>query len=130
MDVVCKLQNFAIITYAVSPERFNGLIPPRFKLDTVVINGEERTSIVADYGTNIEWMVSAPNRGSKSGSLILTEDTSLNVSLDASEHTFVIVAVPSDAIVKSTNKTALAPVFPLLSGLAISATSGFQASPA
>lgn len=67
---------------------------------TVVINGEERTSIVADYGTNIEWMVSAPNRESKSGSLILTEDTSLNVSLDASEHTFVIVAVPSDAIVK------------------------------
>ncbi len=67
---------------------------------TVVINGEERTSIVADYGTNIEWMVSAPNRESKSGSLILTEDTSLNVSLDASEHTFVIVAVPSDAVVK------------------------------
>lgn len=67
---------------------------------TVVINGEERTSIVADYGTNIEWTVSAPNRESKSGSLILTEDTSLNVSLDASEHTFVIVAVPSDAVVK------------------------------
>lgn len=67
---------------------------------TVVINGEERTSIVADYGTNIEWVVSAPNRESKSGSLILTEDTSLNVSLDASEHTFVIVVVPSDAIVK------------------------------
>jgi hypothetical protein len=45
LDVVCKLQNFAIITYAVSPERFNGLIPPRFKLDTVVINGEEKALI-------------------------------------------------------------------------------------
>jgi hypothetical protein len=45
LDVVCKLQNFAIITYAVSPERFNGIIPPRFKLDTVTINGEEKALV-------------------------------------------------------------------------------------
>lgn len=42
IDVSCKLQHFAIITYAVSPCRFTGLFPDRFKLDTVQINGEEK----------------------------------------------------------------------------------------
>lgn len=42
IDVSCKLQHFAIITYAVSPSRFAGLLPERFKLDIVEINGEER----------------------------------------------------------------------------------------
>ena len=42
IDVVCQLQHFAIITYAVSPSRFEGLIPSRFKLDTIEIDGEEK----------------------------------------------------------------------------------------
>lgn len=45
IDVLCKLQHFAIITYAVDPSRFNGLFPERFKLDTVEINGEEKALI-------------------------------------------------------------------------------------
>ncbi|MBX3059283.1 MAG: DUF2071 domain-containing protein [Anaerolineae bacterium] len=39
IDAVCQLQHFAIITYAVAPERFSGLIPDRFELDEVEING-------------------------------------------------------------------------------------------
>lgn len=42
IDVVCKLQHFAIITYAVDSSRFEGLFPERFKLDTVRIDGEEK----------------------------------------------------------------------------------------
>ena len=39
IDALCKLQHFAIITYAVSPERFGGLFPSRFSLETVEIKG-------------------------------------------------------------------------------------------
>ncbi len=39
IDAVCQLHHFAIISYAVQPERFIGLIPDRFRLDEVVING-------------------------------------------------------------------------------------------
>jgi len=42
IDVLCSLQHFAIITYAVDPSRFDGLIPERFKLDTVMIDGQEK----------------------------------------------------------------------------------------
>ncbi len=45
IDVLCKLKNFAIITYAVDPSRFKNLIPERFKLDTVFINGIEKALI-------------------------------------------------------------------------------------
>lgn len=39
IDVQCGLQHFAIITYAVPAERFHGLFPARFRLDTVDIDG-------------------------------------------------------------------------------------------
>lgn len=45
IDVLCKLQHFAIITYAVDPTRFDGLFPDRFKLDTVEISGVEKALI-------------------------------------------------------------------------------------
>lgn len=45
MDVLCKLQHFAIITYAVDPCRFEGLFPARFILDTVEIDGVEKALI-------------------------------------------------------------------------------------
>ncbi|MBN7796326.1 DUF2071 domain-containing protein [Parahaliea mediterranea] len=40
IDVICKLQHFAIITYAVDPSRFAKILPDRFKLDLVDIGGE------------------------------------------------------------------------------------------
>lgn len=42
LDAICKLQHFSIITYAVDPSRFKRLFPPRFKLDTVTIDGHEK----------------------------------------------------------------------------------------
>ncbi|HUM71369.1 MAG TPA: DUF2071 domain-containing protein, partial [Chloroflexota bacterium] len=45
IDVVCQLHHFAIITYAVDPARFAGLIPDRFKLDEVEIDGRAQALI-------------------------------------------------------------------------------------
>ena len=42
IDVLCGLKHFSIITYAVPVERFSGIFPSRFKLDTVVVDGEEK----------------------------------------------------------------------------------------
>ena len=41
LDVACKLQHFALITYAVDPARFKEIIPARFKLDTVHYQGKQ-----------------------------------------------------------------------------------------
>ena len=43
--MVCKLQHFAISTDAVDPARFSGLLPSRFELDTVSIDGDEKALI-------------------------------------------------------------------------------------
>ncbi|WP_219338527.1 DUF2071 domain-containing protein [Luteimonas deserti] len=42
IDIACGLKHFAIITYAFDPLRFAGVMPDRFKLDTVGIDGQER----------------------------------------------------------------------------------------
>ena len=42
IDVRCGLQHFAIISYAFDPDRFAGVMPSRFRLDTVLIEGRER----------------------------------------------------------------------------------------
>lgn len=42
IDVATKLEHFAIITYAVDPERFEGVIPERFRLRTVEIAGRSK----------------------------------------------------------------------------------------
>ena len=41
IDVLCGLKHFAIITYAVPAERFSGIFPDRFRLDTIQANGQE-----------------------------------------------------------------------------------------
>ena len=45
IDVLCKLQHFAIITYAFDPVRFTGVMPSRFRLDTVQLDGVEKALI-------------------------------------------------------------------------------------
>ena len=45
IDVLCKLQHFAIITYAFDPARFAGVMPPRFRLDTVEVDGVEKALV-------------------------------------------------------------------------------------
>ena len=42
IDVQCQLQHFALITYAIEPKRFKNIIPPRFQLDTIHVQGQEK----------------------------------------------------------------------------------------
>lgn len=41
VDVLCGLKHFAIVTYAVPVDRFQGVFPERFQLDSVEIDGQE-----------------------------------------------------------------------------------------
>ncbi len=55
MDATTKLQDFAITTYALGPERLRGLLPSRFRLDTVTIDGVEQALLSAVSFTNYEF---------------------------------------------------------------------------
>ena len=71
----------------------------------VIINGEERDTFTARWGTEIEWSVSADNYVSQNGTAVLTKDTTLPVALRLVQHTFTIVPTPADAIVTINGKT-------------------------
>lgn len=45
IDIFCKLKHFSIITYTIPPDRVRKLIPDRFELDTIQINGEPKALI-------------------------------------------------------------------------------------
>ncbi len=68
---------------------------------TVIINGEERDTYCAAYGTLINWSVSKEGYETQSGSFVLTEDKTLDVVLVpvTNYYTFAINATPSDATV-------------------------------
>ncbi|OTG66611.1 DUF2071 domain-containing protein [Acinetobacter silvestris] len=42
IDVQCQLQHFALISYAIDPEKLHHIIPQRFKLDTIFVQGQEK----------------------------------------------------------------------------------------
>jgi hypothetical protein len=42
IDAITTLRHFAIVTYAVPPERLRGFVHPRFDLDCVTLDGEVR----------------------------------------------------------------------------------------
>ena len=66
---------------------------------TVTINGEERSSITADYGTSIAWEVSKEGYTTQSNTETLTGDTTRNITLTEVQYTFTIVPTPADATV-------------------------------
>lgn len=60
-DAVATLRHFAIVTYAIPPERVAGLIDPRFALDCVTIDGVERAliSLVPFQDHEFRWPASS-----------------------------------------------------------------------
>ena len=66
---------------------------------TVMINGEVRNSITADYGTSITWEVSKEGYTTQSNTETLTGDTTRNITLTEVQYTFTIVPTPADATV-------------------------------
>ena len=65
----------------------------------VTINGQQRSSITADYGTTINWSVSKTHYVTQTGTLVLNQDATLSVSLVLEQHTFTINPTPADAVV-------------------------------
>ncbi|TDK23897.1 DUF2071 domain-containing protein [Luteimonas aestuarii] len=59
IDVLCKLQHFAIITYAFDPARFAGVMPPRFRLDTVTIDGRQRALLSVVPFVDVDFTLAA-----------------------------------------------------------------------
>ena len=72
---------------------------------TVIINGVERTTITADYGTTINWSVIKAHYTTQTGSLTLTSDSTLPISLVLEQHTFAIVPTPADATITINGQT-------------------------
>ena len=59
MDVLCGLKHFAIITYAVPVDRFQGLFPERFQLDSVEVNGQKMGLISVVPLINVDFTLAA-----------------------------------------------------------------------
>jgi hypothetical protein len=59
-DVITTLRHFAIVTYAIPPERLAGLVDDRFALDTVAIDGRTRAliSVVPFEDEDFRWAAS------------------------------------------------------------------------
>lgn len=66
----------------------------------VTINGLIRESAVFPYNTDVEWEVSRTGYTTKTGQLVLTEDTVLPVTLEKESYTVTLNAVPENAVIK------------------------------
>jgi hypothetical protein len=59
-DVITTLRHFAIVTYAIPPERLAGLVDDRFELDTIALDGGDRAliSVVPFEDQDFRWATS------------------------------------------------------------------------
>lgn len=67
---------------------------------TVIINGGERSTFTADYGTEIGWSVGKVGYVSKEGTYTLTADKEEVVTLAKQQITITVAVTPEDATVK------------------------------
>ena len=59
INVRCRLQHFAIVSYAVDANRLRQLIPSRFMLDSIIIDGQERGLVSAVPFVNVDFTLAA-----------------------------------------------------------------------
>lgn len=59
INVRCRLQHFAIVSYTVDPDDLRRLIPPRFMLDSLMIDGRERGLVSAVPFVNVDFTLAA-----------------------------------------------------------------------
>lgn len=59
INIQCRLKHFAIISYAVDPALLRSMIPERFQLDTVRIEGVERGLVSAVPFLNVDFRLAA-----------------------------------------------------------------------
>lgn len=80
-------------------KQFNFTINPTPATATVMINGEERKTITADYNTVINWSVSANGYNTKTGTHKLEEEHTESVALTPKQYTFTVNPKPTNATV-------------------------------
>ena len=59
LDAVAKLEHLAIVTYAVDPDRFRGMIPERFSLYTIPVEGKPKALLSVVPFINTEFRLAA-----------------------------------------------------------------------
>lgn len=66
INVQCRLKHFAIISYTVDPALLRPMIPQRFRLDTIMIDGREQALVSAVPFLNVDFGLAAhPSPGWK-----------------------------------------------------------------
>lgn len=97
-DIVVSEDHIYEVTLVADKMTFT--ITPTSSDAIVVINGKTVSTVTVDYNTPIEWTVSRTGYVSQSGNLILTEDTTLPITLVKQQVTVTFQSVPSDAVIK------------------------------
>lgn len=59
INVQCRLKHFAIISYTVDPALLRPMIPQRFRLDTIMIDGREQALVSAVPFLNVDFGLAA-----------------------------------------------------------------------
>ena len=86
-----------VLPVSLEINRYTFAIEPTPANAKVIINGVETKSVIANHGATITWSIEANGYESKTGSLVITKDTTLPVALDKIQVTFTINPTPSDA---------------------------------
>ena len=89
------------VTLAPAPvvDTYTLTINPTPNDATVILNGEERTSITVESGTAVHWSVSRNGYTERTGVETMTEDKNLDIDLVKASYTFTINPTPADATV-------------------------------
>lgn len=65
----------------------------------ITLNGNKTNSITAPYGTIVNYSVSKSGFATRTGSVTITKNETINIDLTQNEYVFAITPTPSDAIV-------------------------------
>lgn len=77
------------ITVNLTPSHYTFTIVPTPSDATVIINGQQRTSIYEEVGTTITWSVSKSHYVTRSGSYVLNQDHTENVVLAEADYDYL-----------------------------------------
>lgn len=83
----------------LTPETYTFTIVPTPSNATVIINGEERTTIGAVYNTPITYWVHANGYNTVQDTFTIDADITLPIVLEETYYTYTVVPIPADATV-------------------------------
>lgn len=87
------------LSITLTPETYTFTIVPTPSDATVIINGEERTTISAVYNTPITYWVHANGYNTVQDTFMIDTDITLPIVLEETYYTYTVVPIPADATV-------------------------------